>query len=213
MKIQNSPNTDLGKILLKTFFRIFMISHYFSYHTQFKYCCEFQGISDPLQHNHSKIGLRLSYCTKEVVLPSTACIYHFVSLLIQIFQCYQSHRNVPHPQDLISKHLSRNKISKTHHIEIPCPIFQHSNCQLIYCSDIVTFSCSIETLNKEKFLTLFYLPPPALITLGQRLQSTMALGFSDSNERVLSVSGQSLQSFCTSLGARHEANKARGQSQ
>ena len=125
---------------------------------------------------------------------------------------------LPHPWDspgknLIPNHLSRTKISKTHHTEIPSPIFLHFNCQLIYCSDIVTFSCSTETLNKEKFLTLFYLPPPALITLGQRLQSTIALGFSDSNERVLSVSGQSLQSFYTSLGARHEANKARGQSQ
>ena len=108
---------------------------------------------------------------------------------------------------LIPNHLSHNKISKTHHTEIPSPIFLHFNCQLIYCSDIVTFSCSIETL------TLFYLPPPALITLGQRLQSTIAVGFSDSNERVLSASGQSLQSFYTSLGARHEANKARGQSQ
>lgn len=41
----------------------------------------------------------------------------------------------------------------------------------------MTFSCSIETLNREKHPTLFYSPPPSLIPLGQRLQSIIALGF------------------------------------
>ena len=112
MKIQNSPNTDLGKILLKTFLQnIHDISLFFLQHTiqivvGFRGSQTLYNIITPKQvsdylivlRNHSKIGLTLSYCTKEVVLPSIACIYHFVFLLIQIFPCYQSHRNVPHSQ-------------------------------------------------------------------------------------------------------------------
>ena len=105
--------------------------------------------------------------------------------------------NAYYTLNLIPNHQYCNKISKTHHNEIPSPIFVHSNCQLIHCSVTVTFSCSIETLNKEKYPTLFYLPPlHPLITLGQRLQSTIALGFQNLSAIPVKESFQLLVNLC-----------------
>lgn len=69
----------------------------------------------------------------------------------------------------------------------------------------------------EKHPTLFYSPLPPLIPLGQRLQSIIALGFQNLSEILMKeffqLFCQSLQTSPLSLGARQEANRARGQSE
>jgi hypothetical protein len=87
----------------------------------------------------------------------------------------------------------------------------------MFCSEAVTFSCSTERLNREDYTTILYSTPLPLNLNRTKVAKYYGLGlpksFRDSNERTLSAFSQTLQSFSPFLGARHEANGDRGQSE
>lgn len=117
------------------------------------------------------------------------------------FQWHRNHRKVFHPKRQLhssfyfkSSVLQWNLQDSSRWNAIPNCL--NSSCQLICCSDAVTFSCSIEPLNRANYPIPFYSPPFSWIPVGQRLQSTIALGSQNLSEILMKELFQLLVNLC-----------------